>query len=88
MSYRSQSSDTHPDVDRMQFEVFARMSPSEKCARVLALIAMARSLTEQGIRERHPRASEREVFLRVISTWLDRDTMIRAYGFDPDANRP
>jgi hypothetical protein len=87
MAYRPQSVDTHPDVDRLQFEAFARMSPSEKCARVLSLIATARRLAAQGIRERHPGASEREVFLRLVSTWLDRDTVVRAYGFDPETER-
>jgi hypothetical protein len=31
----------------------------------------------------YPQASEREVFLRVAARRLDRDSMIRAYGWDP-----
>jgi hypothetical protein len=32
----------------------------------------------------YPRAGEREVFLRVAARRLDRETMLRVYGWDPD----
>lgn len=38
-------------------------------------------LARAGERMRHPEASEREVFLRAASQWLDRDSMIRAHGW-------
>jgi hypothetical protein len=31
-------------------------------------------------------AGEREVFLRVAARRLDRETMIKAYGWDPELN--
>jgi len=31
----------------------------------------------------YPEADEREIFLRVAARRLDRDTMIKVYGWDP-----
>lgn len=47
------------------------------------LCASARALTEVGIRDRFPNADEEEIRLRLFATWLDRETMIKAYGWDP-----
>ena len=41
-------------------------------------------LVEGMIRRDYPNASDREVFLRVASRHLDRETMIAAYGWDPE----
>ena len=83
MAYRTQSPDTHPDAERVQFDIWRRMTSEQKLDIVFSLMAATRRQAELGIRERHPDASDREVQLRLFSTWLDRDTMIRAYGFDP-----
>ena len=42
-------------------------------------------LAEDNVRKLHPEFSEREVFLSAASRRLDRQTMIRAYGWDPEA---
>jgi hypothetical protein len=80
----TQSADTDERAERVQFAIWRRMSAADKCRIVLELNEMTLELARQGIRERHPDADEREVFLRLVSTWLDRDTMIRAYGVDPE----
>jgi len=36
------------------------------------------------VRAMYPEASEREIFLRVAARRLDRETMVRAYGWDPE----
>jgi len=64
------------------------MSGAQKLAIVEELNAMTRALTEQRIRERYPDADEREIFLRVVATWLEPDLMRRAYGWDPERGRP
>lgn len=79
-----QSPDTDPQVERVQIEIWRRMSAADKFGVVLQLNELTQELARQGIRERHPDADEREVFLRLVSTWLDRTTMIRAYGVDPE----
>ncbi len=78
--------DTDAVAERRQFEVWGRMTPAEKFAAMEQLMEMANALAEAGIRQRHPEASEREVFLRRASRTLDRATMIRVYGWDPAAH--
>lgn len=41
------------------------------------------ALALAGIIARHPQASERERRLRRAALRLDRDTMVRAFGWDP-----
>ena len=37
-----------------------------------------------GIRMRHPEASDRELRLRLAALRLDRGTMVRVFGWDPE----
>ena len=75
------------DTDSKAFEVLIelqrKMSPGDKLACVLKSSAMLMALTEASVRKLYPHASDREVFLRSAARRLDRDTMIRAYGWDP-----
>lgn len=81
--YRAQSEDTAVDIDRRLFDAYRVMPPWEKALRVerdsLALEQLARA----GILRRHPAATEDEVRLRVAALRLDRDTMVRVFGWDP-----
>ena len=58
------------------------MARDERRAR-LAIVSQLTLATEElaraGIRERHPNAAEREIELR-----LDRNMMIRVFGWDPE----
>lgn len=59
------------------------MSPQEKLEIVRRLNRSLVALAEAGVRQRHPGISEREVKLRAASLRLPRETMIRAFGWDP-----
>ncbi|MEM7201802.1 MAG: hypothetical protein AAF628_16160 [Planctomycetota bacterium] len=59
------------------------MSVAEKLRLVGELCASVQHLTEMGLRERYPDASDEEIRLRRFATWLDRQMMIRCYGWDP-----
>jgi hypothetical protein len=50
---------------------------------VAEMIATAEALGFAGLRLRYPDASERELRLRLASMRYDRETMIRAFGWDP-----
>jgi hypothetical protein len=60
------------------------MTPQEKFEQVAALNLTFLTLAEARIRERHEGISDRELRLRMGSLWIDRDTMIKAFGWDPD----
>ena len=76
------------DTDSKSFETLMElqrnMSAGDKLACVLRTSAMLMALTEENVRQLYPHASEREIFLRSAARRLDRDTMIRAYGWDPE----
>ena len=76
--------DTHPVVERLLIEGFRRMTPTQKLAQVDAMTLALQQLALADIRRRYPGASEREESLRLASRRLDRATMMRVFGWDPD----
>jgi len=82
--YVTQSLDTSPDVDRRLFDRLHDMTEAEKLRHLDAAIHFVEEIAIAGIRSRHPSASPEQVRLRLIAQRLDRSTMIRVYGWDPD----
>ena len=76
--------DTHPGIQRMLLDGYRRMTPAEKFRRVAELNELVLELAAARVRRERPGIEEREVRLRVASLWLGRDSMIRAFGWDPD----
>ena len=83
LTYRPQSDDTSPDVDRRLFEAYRTMPSWEKARRLDADAAALDHLARAGIQQRHPNATEQEIRLRVAALRLDRETMIHVFGWDP-----
>jgi hypothetical protein len=84
LSARTQSPDTSPEIERRQIEAWRRMEPWEKLRVVTELMRATEELAVAGIRERHPDATPREIQLRLGALRIDRETMIRAFGWDPE----
>ena len=78
-------SDTDPKVEAFLIERYRAMSPLEKLEIVRRLNRSLIALSEAGVRQRQPGIEERELRLRVAALRLPRETMIRAFGWDPDA---
>lgn len=82
---KTQSSDTPPEVEEILLEGYRRMSPREKLERVMDLNRAAREMAAARIRAQYgPDLSDRELRLRLAALWLDRETMVRAFGWDPE----
>jgi len=82
---KTQSIDTSPEIEALLIEAYRRMSPAEKLAKVCDLNRTVRLLAEARLRATYgPEISEREVRLRLASLTVDRETMIRAFGWDPE----
>lgn len=79
--------DWYRDTDRKALEVFIGLqrnrTPEAKTTAVFQMNEMLWRTTAAHERRLHPDASEREIFLRAAAHRLDRDTMIRVYGWDP-----
>jgi len=79
-------SDTDPAALEVFLELQRKISPEEKLALVFGAIRLLSGLGEAAIRRDYPNASEREIFLRQAAKRLDRETMTRVYGWDPEAH--
>ena len=81
-------SDFFSDTDPRALEVFLsrhrRMTLSEKITRVFELSDLILRAAKAGVRQMYPDADEREVFLRATARRLDRETMIKVYGWGPE----
>lgn len=81
---KTQSIDTHPDVEKILIEAYRRMTPAEKIAKMRQLNEFASQLAFADVRQRYADAPEREVWLRVASRNIPADLMRKAFGWDPD----
>ena len=80
---RPQSPDTSLALEEELFERYRRMSAEEKLEHIGALGRLAEELALAGLRAKYPDATEEECRLRLVSRWIDRDSMVRLYGWDP-----
>ena len=78
------ASDTPPEVDELMFQLWRRATPAQKLQKVFGIGKMLNELVRSEIRRRYPGATAREVELRLASRNLDRETMIRAFHWDPE----
>ncbi len=80
-------SDWYSDTDPRALEVFLecqrRMTASQKVNGMLSLTRMVFETAQAQIRRQHPGIGDREVFLRAAARHLNRETMMRVYGWDP-----
>jgi hypothetical protein len=82
---RTQSADTSPEIEEILLERYRRMAPWEKLLQVFELNRMAQQMAALRIQAQYgPNLSERELRLRLAALWLDRETMIEAFGWDPE----
>lgn len=81
---RTQSPDTDPAVEERQIEAWRRMTPAEKLRIVSELVRASEELALAGLKLRHPTAAGRELDLRLAALRLDRETMVRWLGWDPE----
>lgn len=82
---RTQSRDTPPEIEEMVLELYRQMSPGEKLRAVQEMNRTVQLMALAGIRSRHGSdLSERELRLRLAALWLDRETMIEVFNWDPE----
>ncbi|MCY2960932.1 MAG: hypothetical protein NTY35_12275 [Planctomycetota bacterium] len=82
--YRLQSDDSSYAAERARFESWAGMDEATKARAVRRLLSRASLLQERGLREIHPQADAREIFLRAAALRLGSENVRRWTGFDAD----
>jgi hypothetical protein len=63
--------DTSPEVERLQVELYRRMTPSRKWELMDGLFRMARQFHAAGVRMSNPLATEEEVLTEWFRATLD-----------------
>lgn len=63
---RTQSRDTHPDVERVQIALLRRASIAERFARVRSLTQTTIQLALRALRRQHPELSSDELFVLFV----------------------
>jgi hypothetical protein len=79
-------SDTPVAIERRMVELWRAATPTQKLEKVFGIGRMINELARGELRKRYPEATARELDLRLAARVLDRDTMIRAFGWDPDVH--
>jgi hypothetical protein len=80
-------SDTHPEAFEFWIGLLRKKTPGEKLGMVFEMVDTMLRVQEDQVRRKYPQANHREVFLRAAAFRLDRETMIRAYGWDPESGQ-
>jgi len=82
---RTQSIDTPPEVEEVLVRRLSELGPRARLESALDLNRSLEALALVGIRRRHGVGlGEREERLRLFALRLDRDDMVRAFGWDPE----
>lgn len=79
-------SDTDPRAMAVWIDLQRQMPAGQKIAAVFGASHLVMRMYEAGVRLQYPGASEREIFLRTAARHLSRELLVRAYGWDPDAD--
>ena len=77
-----QLGDTTPEAHAVWLEAQRHLSPKEKLLQVFEMNELLRRLAEADVRRRYPNASDREVFLRVLTRRLGPELMRQVYGWE------
>jgi len=77
-------SDTKPEAEKVLIELLRKAPPWRKAEMVSEMVQALRKLSMTGLRMRYPTASPAELRRRMAALWLDRETVMRVYGWDPE----
>ncbi|HLX08059.1 MAG TPA: hypothetical protein VKY89_09395 [Thermoanaerobaculia bacterium] len=81
---RTQSPDTPAEVEQQLIDEYRRMSPGQRLMMAMEMNRAVQQMAEARIRAQYgPDLPERELRLRLAALWIDRETMVRAFGWDP-----
>jgi len=80
----TQSPDTPVEIERRLVEEYRRMSPGQRLMMAMEMNRAVQQMAAARIRAQYgPDLPEHELRLRLAALWIDRDTMVRAFGWDP-----
>jgi len=81
---KAQINDTPPHIQKVLIAGYRSMTPREKMQRVSELNKAVQQLALARIRNMYGEISQQEQRLRLAGLWLNRETMIRVFDWDPE----
>ena len=75
--------DTSPEAEGVLIELARNTPVWRKFEQVAETTETCRAFAMSSLREKYPEASEDELLRRLVARVLDRETVIRVYGWDP-----
>jgi hypothetical protein len=72
--------DTSPEAWKVLMDLMRKIPPEEKLQRTFEYSSMIRAIAEAGLRQKHPGAGDREIFLRAARQRLGADLYAKVYG--------
>ena len=76
--------DTSSEAERVQIEVFRRMTPEQRLNTSIQLSQTSRKLLAAGIRKRHPDYTEQQIKFAVLRLLLPSELFLAVY---PEAKK-
>ena len=70
---RTQSVDTHPDIERVQIELIRKASPAKIFGLIFSLSQSMIRTSKKSIRELHPDASEEELKILFVELFYGKE---------------
>lgn len=80
---KSHINDTRPEIEEVLLRGYRAMSPQKKLHCVNELTKTVQQMALARIKKHYSNISEKEQRLRLASLWLDRQTMLQVFGWDP-----
>ena len=80
---KSKLDDTPPEIQKIIIEGYRKMSPQQKIQRVSELNKGVQQFALARIQKEYGEISDHEKRLRLASLWLDRETMVQVFDWDP-----
>lgn len=87
LDWTTLSSDTDPEAERIQMEIYRRMPRWRKIELIVEANETARQLALAGLRARHPNASPEEILRRLFGLMLGEELATEVYGPLPGKGR-
>lgn len=81
---QSRPLDTSPEVERIQNEIFRKMTPERRLQLAIELTQTSRKLLATGVRQRHPEYDDAQVRLAVIRLTIPEKLFLAAYPHAKD----
>ncbi len=80
---RTQSLDTSPSAEAIQFDLWRKMTPEQKADLFTSLTLAVQELAMAGMRQRHPGEADETLRLRLAVQRLGAETVRRVWHWQP-----